>query len=242
MVSLSGPLSKRLSGVAVLNEMPGRIARDDDVLPFRLVKPRMASRKRKAHAAPPPSPADKEAAELAKAAKAPPGLHSVAMALMGLDALEEVSSGEDRSLLAPTTDKIIFFVADFFSVKVKDIRSHRRTRDITTIRQICAYMIHILTPRTTTEIGRIMGGKDHTTIMHSIRKIEGRRLVDPEFDRMITWILSKFGGGNGPGTNGPSDGQQWGDAAGNPCGDRGSGISGGIAAACCTSEGGREAG
>ncbi len=64
-------------------------------------------------------------------------------------------------------------VANRFSVTRADILSARRTATVVKPRQIAMYLAKVLTPRSLPEIGRRFGGRDHTTVLHAVRKIEG---------------------------------------------------------------------
>ena len=63
-------------------------------------------------------------------------------------------------------------VARHFNVSKADLLSSRRTRTIVRPRQIAMYLAKVLTPRSLPEIGRRFGGRDHTTVLHAVRKIE----------------------------------------------------------------------
>ena len=64
-------------------------------------------------------------------------------------------------------------VAKHFNVSKADLLSSRRTRSVVRPRQIAMYLSKLLTPRSLPEIGRRFGGRDHTTVLHAVRKIEG---------------------------------------------------------------------
>jgi len=64
-------------------------------------------------------------------------------------------------------------VAHHYNVSKADLLSSRRTRTIVRPRQIAMYLAKVLTPRSLPEIGRRFGGRDHTTVLHAVRKIEG---------------------------------------------------------------------
>lgn len=82
-------------------------------------------------------------------------------------------------------------VARYFSTKfgklirVSDILASRRTTAIVRIRQIAMYLCKTKTLRSYPEIGRKFAGRDHTTILHSVRKIEALRLEDAALDATI---------------------------------------------------------
>jgi chromosomal replication initiator protein len=64
-------------------------------------------------------------------------------------------------------------VSRHYNVSKADLLSARRTRTIVRPRQIAMYLAKMLTPRSLPEIGRRFGGRDHTTVLHAVRKIEG---------------------------------------------------------------------
>jgi chromosomal replication initiator protein len=61
--------------------------------------------------------------------------------------------------------------SDHFNVSRADILSSRRTATVVRPRQIAMYLSKLLTPRSLPEIGRHFGGRDHTTVLHAVRKI-----------------------------------------------------------------------
>ena len=63
-------------------------------------------------------------------------------------------------------------VSRHFNVSKSDLLSSRRTRTIVRPRQIAMYLSKVMTPRSLPEIGRRFGGRDHTTVLHAVRKIE----------------------------------------------------------------------
>jgi chromosomal replication initiator protein len=80
-----------------------------------------------------------------------------------------VQSGEQRRVRIEDIQKV---VARHYNVSRNDLLSNRRTRVIVRPRQIAMYLSKILTPRSLPEIGRRFGGRDHTTVLHAVRKIE----------------------------------------------------------------------
>lgn len=88
-------------------------------------------------------------------------------------ALEEKVAELEIPLPGPAMIKRIqHIVADHFGVPVIDMVSQRRTASVVRPRQIAMYLSRLLTLRSLPEIGRRFGGRDHTTVMHGVRKIE----------------------------------------------------------------------
>jgi chromosomal replication initiator protein len=76
-------------------------------------------------------------------------------------------------------------VATHFNVSRADILSSRRTANVVKPRQIAMYLSKILTPRSLPEIGRRFGGRDHTTVLHAVRKIDGLVAKDNALKREL---------------------------------------------------------
>jgi len=85
-------------------------------------------------------------------------------------------------------------VARQFGVNIVELLSQRRTRDIAFPRQVAMYLCKHLTFRSLPEIGRYFGGKDHTTVLHGVRKIEAMRQCDPALDETIKTLEAKLRG------------------------------------------------
>lgn len=80
----------------------------------------------------------------------------------------------------PRVEEILRAVAVEFEVSKLDLISSRRTKDIVTARQVAAYLAKKLTGKSLPEIGRRIGGRDHTTILYSVAKVERLILTDIE--------------------------------------------------------------
>ena len=70
-------------------------------------------------------------------------------------------------------DDILRTVSNHFNVSRSDILSARRTASVVKPRQIAMYLSKVMTLRSLPDIGRRFGGRDHTTVLHAVRKIEG---------------------------------------------------------------------
>ncbi|WP_273722492.1 chromosomal replication initiator protein DnaA [Bartonella sp. AU18XJBT] len=78
-------------------------------------------------------------------------------------------SGEPKRI---RIEEIQRTVARHYNVSKQDLLSNRRTRTVVKPRQVAMYLAKVLTPRSLPEIGRRFGGRDHTTVLHAVRKIE----------------------------------------------------------------------
>jgi chromosomal replication initiator protein len=93
-----------------------------------------------------------------------------------------------------TIPDILQVVMDRFHLRLSDLQGKRRHRSIASARQICMYLTRQLTGHSLGEIGGYFGGRDHTTVLHAVRTIEGQRGNDSELDvalRQMTDQLRK---------------------------------------------------
>jgi chromosomal replication initiation ATPase DnaA len=81
-------------------------------------------------------------------------------------------------------------LTEFPTMTVMDIRSQRRTKAVVRARQIAMYLAKTMTEQSLPELGRRFGGRDHTTILHGVRKIEGLIVKDQELAAMVERIKS----------------------------------------------------
>jgi chromosomal replication initiator protein len=84
------------------------------------------------------------------------------------------------------------FVADHFNLKISELKAKNNSKSIARPRQIAMYLTKSLTGASLPEIGKEFGGKHHSTVIHSIRKIDDERKLDPEFDRLIHSFVQAF--------------------------------------------------
>jgi len=98
--------------------------------------------------------------------------------MMAQEVLKDVLRANDRRI---TIEEIQKKVADHFEIKLTEMHSARRARSVARPRQVAMYLAKQLTSRSLPEIGRRFGGRDHTTVMHAIRKVEELRGSDASF-------------------------------------------------------------
>jgi len=84
-----------------------------------------------------------------------------------------------------TMDSVLRAVADRFQLQPGQLKQKTNARNIAYPRQIAMYLIKELTQSSLPEIGRMFGGKHHTTVLHSVQKIDKLRQRDPDLNRMI---------------------------------------------------------
>jgi len=93
-----------------------------------------------------------------------------------------------------TIDDIQKKVADYFGLKLGDMLSARRAVEVARPRQVAMYLAKKLTPRSLPEIGRRFGGRDHTTVMHAVKRIDELRAKDPELDSDVAALTRLLDG------------------------------------------------
>ncbi len=98
----------------------------------------------------------------------------------------------EKTSYVPTPEDIISETAKYFSISPEDVRGQRRTRNTAMARQIAMYEIRVLTNLSLQDIGNIFEGRDHTTVLSSIQKIEKNISSDPEFSQMVRDITSNI--------------------------------------------------
>jgi chromosomal replication initiator protein len=103
--------------------------------------------------------------------------------------LRELLQTEDKPV---TIEMIQKFVADHYNVKLAELKAKNNAKAVAVPRQIAMYLTKTLTASSLPEIGKGFGGKHHSTVIHSLRKIDGMRKRDPEFDRLINSFVQAF--------------------------------------------------
>jgi chromosomal replication initiator protein len=96
---------------------------------------------------------------------------------MAQDSLADILRSSDRKV---TVEEIQRKVAEHYNIRLSDLIGPKRVRTIARPRQIAMYLSKQMTTRSLPDIGRRFGGRDHTTIMHGVRKVEALRDTDPQ--------------------------------------------------------------
>ena len=91
-----------------------------------------------------------------------------------------------------TIENIQKFTADYYQLKVTDLKSRNNSKSVAMPRQVAMYLCKSLTHASLPEIGRSFGGKHHSTVIHSIKKVEDLRKKDPNFNSVMESFLQSF--------------------------------------------------
>ena len=105
--------------------------------------------------------------------------------------LRDLISKDNRQEITP--EIIMSVVAEHLGVSVEDIKSKRRTKNIAQARQVVMYLCRVLTDKGLQDIGDAVGGKDHSTVINGIKKIEEKKKTDAEFVAQLEVIKKKIG-------------------------------------------------
>jgi chromosomal replication initiator protein len=98
------------------------------------------------------------------------------------DALRDLLSIQNRQISVENIQKT---VADYYKIKVADMYSKKRPASIARPRQIAMYLAKELTQKSLPEIGELFGGRDHTTVLHAVRKIGAERQTVTELNQQL---------------------------------------------------------
>jgi len=101
--------------------------------------------------------------------------------------LKSVFAGPAQQNIA--IDLVQKVIAEAHNLSVTDLKGKKRTQAITLPRQIAMFLIRELTEYSTTEVGMEFGGRDHTTVMHAVQKIEDKVRTEPSFESRIQNLI-----------------------------------------------------
>ncbi|HKW00436.1 MAG TPA: chromosomal replication initiator protein DnaA [Vicinamibacterales bacterium] len=105
------------------------------------------------------------------------------------EVLRDVLRHEEKAV---TIDMIQKFVAEYYQLKLVDLKSRNNSKSVAMPRQVAMYLCKSLTSASLPEIGRSFGGKHHSTVIHSIRKVEDMRQKNTTFNSLINTLSQAF--------------------------------------------------
>jgi chromosomal replication initiator protein len=95
----------------------------------------------------------------------------------------------DHDEKAITIEQIQKYVADYYHLKLHELKSRNNSKSVAMPRQVAMYLCKSLTHASLPEIGRSFGGKHHSTVIHSIKKVEEMRKKNTDFDKQVTNLM-----------------------------------------------------
>ncbi len=105
------------------------------------------------------------------------------------EVLRDVLRQEERAV---TIDTIQKFVAEYYQLKLVELKSRNNAKSVAMPRQVAMYLCKSLTNASLPEIGKSFGGKHHSTVIHSIRKVEEMRKREPTFNSLINTLTESL--------------------------------------------------
>jgi chromosomal replication initiator protein len=105
------------------------------------------------------------------------------------EVLKNVSEQDEKAVTIETIQK---HVSDYYQLKVAELKSRNNSKSIAMPRQIAMYLCKNLTHASLPEIGRSFGGKHHSTVIHSIKKVDELRKKNGDFNSLINGFLQTF--------------------------------------------------
>jgi chromosomal replication initiator protein len=108
---------------------------------------------------------------------------------MAQQVLRHLVYAQDRKV---TIDSIQKGVAERYGIRQSQLKEKSNTKKIVVPRQVAMYLVKELTQASLPEIGRAFGGKHHTTVLHSVKKIDKLRHTDPELNRIIHALIDSL--------------------------------------------------
>jgi chromosomal replication initiator protein len=105
------------------------------------------------------------------------------------DVLKNILDHDEKAV---TIEIIQKYISDYYQLKVVELKSRNNSKSVAIPRQVAMYLCKQLTNASLPEIGRSFGGKHHSTVIHSVRKIEALRKRDGVFNNLINGFLESF--------------------------------------------------
>jgi chromosomal replication initiator protein len=105
------------------------------------------------------------------------------------DVLKNVLDHEEKAV---TIEQIQKYVADYYQLKLTELKSRNNAKSVSMPRQVAMYLCKSLTHASLPEIGRSFGGKHHSTVIHSIKKVEEMRTKSGDFDKQVNNLMEAF--------------------------------------------------
>ena len=105
------------------------------------------------------------------------------------EVLKHVIEQDDKAITIETIQK---FISDYYQLKIGELKSRNNSKSIAMPRQVAMYLCKTLTHASLPEIGRSFGGKHHSTVIHSIKKVEEMRKKDADFNTLIGSFLQSI--------------------------------------------------
>jgi chromosomal replication initiator protein len=108
---------------------------------------------------------------------------------MAQEILKELEDSEEKTV---TVSQVQQIVAEYYSLKVSDLKSKNRNKSVVIPRQVAMYLARTLTSSSLPEIGKMFGGKDHTTVIHACNKVKNKMDQEKAFRKEVETITKRI--------------------------------------------------
>jgi chromosomal replication initiator protein len=108
---------------------------------------------------------------------------------MAQEVLKHIVKSQEKHI---SIEQIQKRVAEYYNLKVPELKSKNNSKNISNPRQVGMYLCRQLTGASLPEIGREFGGKHHTTVLHSLKKVKDKMSKDKEFHSRVTMLIDSF--------------------------------------------------
>ena len=109
---------------------------------------------------------------------------------LAAEALKDMISPDDNRVVTP--ELILDIVSEHFNIPISDLKGKKRNAEIVLPRQIVMYLCHVMTDTSLKAIGAFLGGKDHASVTHGIKKIEAEIKTDEALHNTVNIIMKKI--------------------------------------------------
>jgi chromosomal replication initiator protein len=109
-----------------------------------------------------------------------------------IEVAKQILAGHDSDTTPLTMDEILRISAEHFKIRINDLKSTNRAKPIVTARQVAMYLAKKYLNKSLMDIGRAFGGKDHSTVINAIRRIDTQQVKDSELRRDLEELQTKI--------------------------------------------------
>ena len=99
-----------------------------------------------------------------------------------------IRSAPDASLVPRSFDQVVKCIAKYYPYTLDDLKSHSRNKDLAHVRHIAMFLMKKITDKSLRDVGLFLGGRDHSTVMHALAKVESHAKTDASFSQRLAQL------------------------------------------------------
>ncbi len=107
---------------------------------------------------------------------------------------EAIAGSAGGAARVVTLDDVVELVCEHFQVRLSDLRSKKRGRSVSEPRQVAMYLMRRVTKHSLDDVGGFFGGRDHSTVLYAVRKVQARVDDDSRFSALMDRMADRLGG------------------------------------------------